>query len=80
MRGKYVNSVGKGHEYILFLRKNNDIQTPYFTININLQNKVRQIHGLNNCNLPKELEPFIKEWANKFSLNISSYNRNLGHL
>ncbi|MEE1176187.1 MAG: PcfJ domain-containing protein, partial [Paludibacteraceae bacterium] len=41
--GSYINSVAGGNEYILFLRKTDDIDTPFFTINILPNKKVRQI-------------------------------------
>lgn len=69
--GSYADSVSQGREYILFLRKNSELDMPYFTIDVTPDNKVRQIHGKNNCNINSEIEPFIKEWAKKFNLNIS---------
>ena len=78
--GSYINSVASGNEYILFLRKTSDLDTPFFTINI-LPNKiVRQIHGNCNCNLPDEIKPFIKKWADKFGLDISNCNGVYCHL
>lgn len=78
--GSYINSVASGNEYILFLRKTDDIDTPFFTINILPNKKVRQIHGRCNCNLPDEIKPFIKKWADKFGLDISNCNGIYCHL
>ena len=78
--GSYINSVANGNEYILFLRKTSDPDTPFFTINVLPNRKVRQIHGLCNCNLPDELKPFIKKWADKFGLDISNCNGVYCHL
>ncbi len=72
--GSYIDSVGNGREYILFLRKNDDIETPFYTVDVTPNNIVRQIHGKCNCNVIAELEPFIKEWASKFNLDISNYS------
>ncbi len=69
--GSYVNSVSEGKEFILFLRKNKDINTSYFTIDVTPDSKVRQIHGKCNCNITKEIKPFIQKWADKFHLDIS---------
>lgn len=66
--GSYRESVSKGKEYILFLRKNSELETPYYTIDITPDKQIRQIHGKCNCNLTKELIPFIKEWKEKFDL------------
>lgn len=78
--GSYINSVSSGNEYILFLRKTDDINTPFFTINVLPDKKVRQIHGRCNCNLPDEIKPFIKKWADKFGLDISNCNGVYCHL
>jgi hypothetical protein len=78
--GSYINSVASGNEYILFLRKTSDPDTPFFTVNILPNKKVRQIHGRCNCNLPDEIKPFIKKWADKFGLDISNCNGVYCHL
>lgn len=70
--GSYINSVGKGSEYILFLRKIDNVETPFFTIDLTPDLIVRQIHGLRNCNLSNEVKPFVSKWAEKFNLNISN--------
>lgn len=69
--GSYVNSVSKGREYILFLRKNSDIKTPYFTIDLTPDKRVRQIHGKCNCNMNDDIRPFVEAWAKKFELNLN---------
>lgn len=70
--GSYVSSVATGQEYILYLRKKSEPNVPYFTVNVDANNKVRQIHGLCNCNLPEELRPFVDAWAKKFGLDASN--------
>lgn len=72
--GSYVDSVGDGREYILFLRKNDDLEKPFFTIDVLPDKTVRQIHGMCNCNVPNELMPFVKKWAKEYELNITSIN------
>lgn len=70
--GSYVNSVCAGREYILFLRKKTEIDTPYFTVDVTPSKDVRQIHGLRNCNMNDLVKPFVQKWAKKFGLNISN--------
>ena len=72
--GSYIDSVTAGKEYILYLRKVAEPDTPFFTINLLPDGEVRQIHGLCNCNVPKELKPFIDKWAKQFELNVKSCN------
>jgi len=69
--GTYVNSVANGYEYILFLRKKEQLDIPFFTIDVTPELKVRQIHGAYNCNMPEELIPFVDSWAKKFKLDAS---------
>lgn len=68
--GSYVNSVSEGKEYILFLRKISEPDTPYFTIDLTPNHQVRQIHGMCNCNMNGDIKPFVDEWAKKFKLNL----------
>lgn len=70
--GSYVDSVSCGQEYILFLRRNNEIDKPFYTIDVFPDKRIRQIHGMCNCNMNKEISPFIKKWAEKFELNLNN--------
>lgn len=73
--GSYANSVAKGNEYILFLRKNDDLNTPFYTVDVNPSDKtIRQIHGMCNCNVTEEIANFVKKWAKKFKLDDSHYS------
>ena len=77
--GSYVQSVSNGKEYILFLRKKENQDIPFFTINITPNKEIRQIHGKCNCNVPEELVSFIDSWKKKFNL-IGGYNKIKYHL
>ena len=78
--GSYVTSVSEGREYILFLRKKSAIDMPYFTVDVTPEGRVRQIHGYGNCNLTKEVKPFVEKWAKKFNLDISNCSGVYCHL
>ena len=78
--GSYVDSVSEGKEYILFLRKCDNPEIPYFTLDLTPEKELRQAHGKCNCNVPEELRPFIKQWAHKFNINISHISSQLCHL
>ena len=62
--GGYVNRVAEGRTNILFLRKNDDIDIPFFTIEVSNSNEIIQIHGLYNCWLGNEPEAvkFVINW------------------
>ena len=70
--GSYVDSVYNGKEYILFLRKNSELETSYFTIDLTPEKQVRQIHGKCNCNMNDDVKPFVEAWAKKFKLDITN--------
>lgn len=70
--GSYVDSVSEGREYILFLRKTSEPETPYFTVDVTPDGNVRQIHGLHNCNMNDDVKPFVEAWAKKFKLDITN--------
>ena len=78
--GSYTDSVGHGREYILFLRKKEELDKPFYTVNITTNKTIRQIHGLCNCNVTPEVGQFVEKWVKKFKLNASNYSGRLCHL
>ena len=76
----YIDSISREETTILFLRKKEEPDKPYFTIEVTKNNKIRQIHGFSNCNLKKKSEEykFVKEWARKNNLDFGSINEILG--
>lgn len=80
--GSYVDSVKDGSEYILYMRKNSEIDKPYLTVDITPDKNCRQIHGVNNSNVkPNSPEAqFIKEWAEKFGIDVKKINGICCHL
>lgn len=65
--GGYVNRVAEGRTNILFLRKNDDIEIPFFTIEVNNSNEIIQIHGLYNRWLGNEPDAvkFVINWIHE---------------
>lgn len=72
----YIDSTCKGKTNILFLRKNNELDKPFFTIELTNDDKVRQIHGFANCGLEQypEVKDFYSQWLQEKSL--STYSKN----
>ena len=65
----YISKVNNKECKILFLRKKDDVTTPYYTICIEGKNKITQVKGLNQKDPDKaELRDFIYEWADKNNL------------
>lgn len=75
----YITDVAEGKTNIMFIREKGKENVPFFTAEVLNDGKIRQIHGLCNCNVSSVdgLSDFVKEWANAVKLSASSYNRAL---
>lgn len=59
----YISKVTNGSTKILFLRKREDLQSPFYTVAIEGDNRVTQIKGINQKDPDtSELNSFIHEW------------------
>ena len=69
--GGYISSVAEGRTNILFLRRNKEIDIPFFTIEVNNYNEVIQIHGLYNRWLGNEPDAvkFVINWIHEKGIN-----------
>lgn len=65
--GDYVNKMIKGKALIFFLRKNEELEKPYFTIEVTSKGKIKQVHGFDNCDIDRDSPEykFLKKWAKK---------------
>lgn len=76
--GSYVDRILDMKAYIMFIRKNEDINTPYFTLHYVLENNkivIKQVHGKYNCNTSDKILNFVKSWANKFGAKLEDINK-----
>lgn len=75
--GGYLDRHAQGYTTIMFLRKNEALSTPFYTIEVDNNNTVIQIHGKHNRWLGNDPEaiPFVYEWIRERGLQCS--NRNL---
>lgn len=75
--GSYGDAIKSGNSIVLFIRKKKEIDTPYFTLEVDpTHNAVTQIGGYSDV-APhhirnKELIEFIKEWAEKKEVSYST--------
>jgi len=51
----------EGSGFIIFIRKADSPQTPYFTVEIE-NNVVRQCRGENNCDMSDDVKNFVDQW------------------
>lgn len=64
--GTYVESVAKGETMILFVRKVDKPDEPYFTLEYR-NGRVAQCRGKNNCSMPKDVKVFVDAFERKMS-------------
>lgn len=83
--GSYVSSVADGKETILFLRKRDNLGTPYATIDIAYNSaiklwEVRQAHTYRNGPITEEDKNFLIEWGEERGISKESIRTNYGAL
>lgn len=61
--GTYVDRVVKCETNILFVRKSDDRANPYYTMEVNNDNRLVQCRGMNNCGMTDEVKTFVKEFC-----------------
>ena len=72
----YARRVAMEETIILFIRKIDKPDTPYFTLNLNPEDySIIQCRGFHNCSYPKEVEQFINEWNKKIIEPLQKGNR-----
>lgn len=62
--GGYVSRVVNKECVILFLRKKEEPDKPFYTIEVK-DGEVQQIRGYDNCDPPPKVEAYMKIWENK---------------
>ena len=85
--GSYKHNVAEGKEIILFLRKTDDPKTPFYTIDLDTDGYIRQIHTRYNGDIKDDpekddIKAFLNNWANAKSslVNKKSIKLNYGAL
>lgn len=73
--GSYVREVADDKTTILFIRKLDEREEPFFTLELR-DGKVRQVHGYCNRNIETEdgLTDFIRKWADRKKVEFSIKN------
>jgi hypothetical protein len=66
----YVERIAKRDTLVCFIRKNDDIETPYYTVEVK-NGVVEQVKGYCNRAPVTEVETFVTEWAHKRSLILN---------
>ena len=71
--GTYVEAVAQRKTLILFIRKESQPDTPYFTAEYR-NGKIIQCRGKNNCGMPKEVQVFVKAFERKMQSEEKTIN------
>lgn len=61
----------------MFIRKNDEIEKSFFTVEISNDGKIEQVHGFGNRNSDTELglDDFIEEWSKSKKLKKTNFNK-----
>jgi len=62
--GSYIKNMAKGKCFILFVRRIEKPDDPFFTVELRY-NMMIQCRGSNNCGMTEEVKPFIAQWQKK---------------
>lgn len=71
----YIGRVSNGSTNIAFIRENDFLSKPFYTVEIDNNNIIQQVHGQQNCNATQEVLAFVKKWAKKKNLSINTINK-----
>lgn len=73
--GGYIDRVARGDTSIFFIRKADELNVPYYTLEWK-DNRIVQCRGLRNCSTTPEVEAFIKVFEKKMLESINKEGKN----
>ncbi len=62
--GTYIDEVLRKETIILFIRKKEDIEKPFYTMEIK-NHEIAQVRGKHNCEMTPEVKAFVEKFKNK---------------
>lgn len=77
----FVEPVGRGKTTILFLRKADEEDKPFFALEVKEDldgSFLRQCHGKNNSNMTSDIIPFVERYCKKNNIRFTSGTEMLG--
>ena len=74
----YIPSVSAGETNIMFIREKGKENVPFFTVEVDRRNNIRQVHGMCNSNVCSVagLTEFVTKWAKMKKLKYSEVYAN----
>ena len=73
----YIERVTHGATNIMFIRKKEELDKPFFTVEVDNNRVIQQVHGFCNCNVDTVdgLMDFVKAWAKDKKLKINGIDK-----
>ena len=72
----YIDKVANGSTNIVFIRRKERKDVPFFTVEVDNNKVIRQVHGFCNCNANTVdgLTEFVEKWAKEKKLVVGAIN------
>ena len=61
---------------VYFLLESDDVNSPFYTLELSSKNEIKQLRGKNNCTAVNEVLDFVEGWRRKFNLKSSILKQN----
>lgn len=71
----YIQKVLNGTTNIMFIRMNEELDKPFYTVEVDNNGIIQQVHGFGNCNATPEVEKFVKKWCKEKKLTTDHFNK-----
>jgi hypothetical protein len=73
----YVDRVANKTTNIMFIRKRDEKDIPFFTVEVGNSGTIEQVHGFANRNADTEpgMTNFVKKWAKAKKLKAQNFNK-----
>ena len=73
----YIPKIASGTTNVIFIRKKEEVDKPFFTVEISNKGNIEQVHGFGNRNADTEpgLTEFVEKWAKTKKLKINNINK-----
>ncbi len=73
----YIQKIIDGYTNVMFIRKKNEPDKPFFTVEISNDGQIEQVHGFANCNANSDplVSDFMKDWLKTKRVSAHEYNK-----
>lgn len=66
----YIKNHANGKNFILFIRKVDKPDMPFYTVEVTPKGKILQNRGFQNCGTTPEIDAFIEQWEHRNALPV----------